>query len=257
MTAAIRIDDLTVTHQRHPAVHHLSGAVARGSLTAIVGPNGGGKSSLLEALAGRLPAAGGRIEFDPDLRGRVAYLPQQSQIDRGFPVRVIDVVMLGHWGRLGIFGAATRQMREQAHAALAAVGLQGFESRLIGELSVGQFQRVLFARLLLQDAQLILLDEPFNAIDDRTCTDLLSLVRRWHGEARTVVAVLHDLDQVRAHFPDTLLLARESVAWGPTASVLMAENLFRARQMSERWIESAPWCERPLAGAGALRGAGR
>ena len=241
---AIRIHDLTVSHQQHPAVHHLSGTLARGSMTAVVGPNGAGKSSLLDALVGRIKPATGHIEFAPELLGQVAYLPQQSQIDRSFPVRVLDMVMLGHWGRLGAFRAASAASRDQAGEALAAVGLHGFERRLISDLSVGQFQRLLFARVLLQDAQLILLDEPFNAIDTRTCADLLRVVARWHGEARTVVAVLHDLDQVRDHFPDTLLLAREAVAWGPTAAVLRAENLFRARQMAERWDDSAPWCER-------------
>ena len=244
---AVRLHDLTVTHQRHPAVHHLSGTFERGSLTAIVGPNGAGKSSLLDALTGRLVPAGGRIEIAPELRGQIAYLPQQSQIDRSFPLRALDMVLLGHWARLGAFGAAGTAQRAQALEALGAVGLQGFERRLIGELSVGQFQRVLFARLLLQDAALILLDEPFNAIDARTSADLLQLVQRWHGEARTVVAVLHDHEQVRAHFPDTLLLAREPVAWGPTAQVLRAENLFRARQLAERWDEAAPRCARSAA----------
>ena len=157
---------------------------------------------------------------------------------------VLDLVSLGHWPRRGAFGAIDAPLREKAREALASVGLSGFEQRRIGELSVGQFQRVLFARVLLQDAQLILLDEPFNAIDARTSADLLAVVRRWHGEARTVVAVLHDMELVRENFPQTLLLAREAVAWGPTAQVLHAENLFRARQMSERWDESAPVCER-------------
>jgi zinc/manganese transport system ATP-binding protein len=242
MNAAIHIHDLTVTHQRHPAVHHLSGSLEQGSMTAIVGPNGAGKSSLLEALVGRLVPTTGRIDYAPGLREHVAYLPQQSQIDRSFPVRALDMVMLGHWSRLGAFGGASSAQRDQALQALAAVGLAGFERRAIGELSVGQFQRLLFARLLLQDAQVILLDEPFNAIDSRTCADLLAIVQRWQSEARTVVAVLHDLEQVRSHFPDTLLLAREAVAWGPTAQVLRAENLFRARQMAERWDDSAPLC---------------
>ena len=242
---AIRIHDLTVTHQRHPAVHHLSGTLARGSMTAIVGPNGAGKSSLLDALVGRLVPATGSIEYGPGLRAQLAYLPQQSQIDRSFPMRALDMVMLGLWSRLGAFRSAGVTLREQATTALGAVGLHGFERRLISDLSVGQFQRLLFARVLLQDAQVILLDEPFNAIDARTCADLLGVVTRWHGEARTVVAVLHDLDQVRAHFPDTLLLAREAVAWGPTATVLRAENLFRARQMAERWDDKAPWCREP------------
>ena len=241
---AVRVIDLTVTHQRHPAVHHLSGELAMGSLTAVIGPNGAGKSSLLDALAGRLPLSSGRIEIAPALAGRVAYLPQQSQIDRSFPLGVLDLVALGHWPRRGAFGAIDAPLRERAREALASVGLTGFEQRRIGELSVGQFQRVLFARVLLQDAQLILLDEPFNAIDARTSADLLAVVRRWHGEARTVVAVLHDMELVREHFPHALLLAREPVAWGPTAQVLRAENLFRARQMAERWDETAPVCEK-------------
>ena len=245
MTApAVRLVDLTVSHDRHPAVHHLSGELAVGSLTAVIGPNGAGKSSLLHALAGQIEPGGGRIEIAPALAGRMAYLPQQSHIDRSFPISVLDLVLLGHWRRSGAFGRIAPAARGEAAQALAAVGLQGFERRLIGELSSGQFQRVLFARLLLQDAQLILLDEPFNAIDARTSADLLALVRRWHGEARTVVVVLHDLEQVRGHFPQSLLLAREAVAWGPTAQVLRAENLFRARQMAEQWDEAAPACER-------------
>jgi zinc/manganese transport system ATP-binding protein len=237
---AVHLHDLTVTHRRHPAVHHLSGRFGRGSLTAIVGPNGAGKSSLLDALTGRITPSGGRIEIAPELRGRLAYLPQQSMIDRSFPLHALDLVMLGHWGRLGAFRAAGAGLRSQAVEALHAVGLQGFARRPIGEMSVGQFQRLLFARVLLQDAPLILLDEPFNAIDTRTSADLLAIVARWHGEQRTVVAVLHDIDQVRTHFPDTLLLAREAVAWGPTADVLRSENLQRARQMAERWDDAAP-----------------
>ena len=246
--AAIRIENLTVSHRRHPAVHHLSGSFAPGSLTAIVGPNGAGKSSLMEAIAGRLPASTGSVAFDPAVRGRIAYLPQQSQIDRSFPLAVLDVVMLGHWARIGSLCGASHALRDEARQALAAVGLGGFERRLIGEISTGQLQRVLFARVLLQDARLILLDEPFNAIDARTTADLLALVARWHADERTVVAVLHDLDQVRAHFPDTLLLAREAVAWGPTAQVLNAENLFRARCMAEAWDDGASACHAEAAG---------
>ena len=135
---------------------------------------------------------------------------------------------------------------------LAAVGLVGFERRFIGELSVGQLQRVLFARLLMQDAAIILLDEPFNALDTRTADDLLQVVLRWHREARTVIAVLHDMNMVRAHFPQALLLAREVIAWGDSTQALAPENLARARQTSEYWDERAPWCARPN-DAGAVR----
>ena len=125
---------------------------------------------------------------------------------------------------------------------MSAVGLTGFEQRAIGTLSGGQMQRMLFARLLLQDARTILLDEPFNAIDARTAGDLLALVQRWHGEKRTVLAALHDMEVVRAHFPQALLLAREPVAWGATGEVLTPQNLLKARQMCEAFDDAAHAC---------------
>jgi zinc/manganese transport system ATP-binding protein len=239
--AAITLRDLTVAYRGHPAVHHVSGTFAAGSLTAVVGPNGAGKSTLLAAIGGTIRHFEGRIEREPTLR--VAYLPQASSLDRSFPVRVDEVVAMGLWSRIGSFGGLRRDDRRAVDEALAAVGLAGFAARWLGELSAGQAQRVLFARVLLQDAGLILLDEPFNAIDARTTADLLALLQRWKREARTVIAVLHDLDQVREHFEQVLLLARERVAWGPTAQVLKAEHLFKARQMAEAWDEAAPRCE--------------
>jgi zinc/manganese transport system ATP-binding protein len=122
------------------------------------------------------------------------------------------------------------------------VGLSGFENRGIGTLSGGQMQRMLFARVLLQDARLIVLDEPFNAIDTKTSADLMALVQQWHAEKRTVLAALHDMDLVRAHFPETLLLARGKVAWGATAEVLTSENLTEARRMCEAFDDSAAAC---------------
>ncbi len=244
--SAVRLRNLTLTYSRHPAVHHLSGEFAQGSMTAVVGPNGAGKSTLLGAIAGRITAATGSIELDTR-REQIAYLPQQEALDRSFPIRAIDVVILGHWSKVGALRAIVPALRERALHALAAVGLTGFEQRSVSELSVGQFQRVLFARVLLQDAHLILLDEPFSAIDARTTADLLKIIRRWHDEARTVIAVLHDLEQVRAHFPHTLLIAREPIAWGETEQVLRRDNLLRARAMAESWDEQAPLCARGAA----------
>ena len=108
-------------------------------------------------------------------------------------------------------------------------------------------QRALFARVLLQDAKVILLDEPFTAIDSKTASDLIDLVCRWHRERRTIVAVLHDIDLVHAHFPETVLLAREPVAWGRTVDALKPENLLKARRMNEAWDANAPWCEARIA----------
>jgi zinc/manganese transport system ATP-binding protein len=238
---AVTLRDLTVSYRGHPAVHHLSGAFAAGMLTAVVGPNGAGKSTLLGALGGTIRDFKGRIERD--LSQRVAYLPQASALDRSFPVRVHEMVAMGLWSRIGSFAGLRPEDRSGVDQALVAVGLSGFGARWLGELSAGQAQRVLFARVLLQDAGLILLDEPFNAIDARTTADLLALLHRWKQEARTVIAVLHDIEQVREHFEQVLLLARERVAWGPTAEVLKAEHLFKARQMAEAWDEAAPRCE--------------
>ncbi len=243
----IRLDNLTLTYDRHPAVHHLNGQFGAGSLTAIVGPNGAGKSTLLKAIAGLLPPSSGAVQRLGLRKGDIAYLPQQAEIDRSFPLSVFDMVLMGRWKRLGLFSGAGRDDRRAALHALEAVGLAGFERRMIAQLSAGQMQRVLFARLMVQDAQVILLDEPFNAIDARTTADLLNLVTRWHGEARTIIAVLHDFEQVRARFPETLLMARECLGWGATEAVLTPANLAKARSRSEAWDETAPHCHQAVA----------
>ena len=245
--ATIRLDGLTLAYDRHPAVHHLTGSFQPGSLTAVVGPNGAGKSTLLKAIAGLIRPAEGKVTLSHLTRREIAYLPQQAEVDRSVPLTILEVVALGHWRRMGLFGGLGRAQIEAAREALAAVGLEGFESRAAGALSAGQFQRALFARMMLQDAKVILLDEPLTAIDARTTADLLELVQRWHDEKRTVVTVLHDYEQVRRVFPETLLLARELVAWGPTEEALSPANLLKARAMAESWQDDAPICHRPAA----------
>jgi zinc/manganese transport system ATP-binding protein len=242
MAAQITFQNVTLGYDRHPAVHHLNGEVATGALVAVIGPNGAGKSTLFRGLAGILKPLSGSIHLGGlDIKD-IAYLPQTADIDRSFPISVFDFVGTGLWRSVGFFGGMGRAARDKITQALAAVGLNGFENRSIGTLSGGQMQRMLFARVLLQDARLIVLDEPFNAIDAKTSADLLALVKRWHGEGRTVMAALHDMELVRNHFPETLLLARGPVAWGATADVLTNENLLVALRMCEAFDDSAAAC---------------
>lgn len=238
--ACITFSDLTLGYDSHPAVHHLNGVVRKGSLTAVVGANGSGKSTLMKGIVGVLkPMAGGCAVTSGT---HIAYLPQQSELDRSFPANVLDLVSLGLWPKRGLLGRHTAKDRDTVAVALMAVGLEGFERRPLDTLSGGQLQRALFARVLVQDADLILLDEPFNAVDAKTVADLIGLIKRWQGENRTVMVVAHDLDLVRENFPEALLLARQPVAWGETREALAPENLLRARQFHEAWNEQAPWC---------------
>jgi zinc/manganese transport system ATP-binding protein len=238
----LQLQNLTLGYDRHPAVHHLNGIVKEGALLAVVGPNGAGKSTLFKGMAGALKPLAGAIARDRVDARAIAYLPQVPDIDRSFPIGVYDMVAMGLWRSRGALGGIGGKDHRAIQAAIAAVGLTGFERRPIGTLSGGQMQRMLFARLVAQDARLILLDEPFAAIDTRTSAELLALVRRWHGEGRTVLAALHDIDLVKSAFPETLLLAREPVAWGPTREVLTAENLNKARRMCEAFDEAAETC---------------
>ena len=244
-TMNIELKNLTLAYAKHPVVHHLTVTIKTGDLLAIVGPNGAGKSTLLNALAGLTTIDQGSIEgINPD---DVAYLPQQTKIDRSFPLTVVELVATGFWQNIGFHRSIGNKELNQCEEAIAAVGLQGFEKRMINTLSGGQMQRVLFARVLLQDKQIILLDEPFNAIDSKTIADLTKVISSWHHDQRTVVMVSHDLEYVRKSCPKTLLIARESVGFGQTKNVLTTENINRAQQMCEAFDDSADWCKREVA----------
>jgi zinc/manganese transport system ATP-binding protein len=242
--SAITFSDLTLGYDRHPAVHHITGEVRRGDLLAFIGPNGAGKSTLLKGIIGELKPLSGSLELDGPSRHEIAYLPQQIEIDRSFPISVFDCVALGLWREIRAWRGVDRAGKTRVVRALATVGLQDLGDRPVGSLSGGQFQRVLFARLLLQDAAIILLDEPFRAVDSKTVDDLIALILRWHAEGRTVVAALHDLEQVRSFFPLAMVLARELVAWGDSSAVLTPDILKRARALCEAWDEDAAVCGR-------------
>lgn len=226
----IHFHNLTLGYDRHPVIHHLHGEVAAGSLLAVIGPNGGGKSTLLKGILGQLAPLGGEIQLGVASE-EIGYLPQQSRIDRQFPITVREVVAMGLWRHCGLFGRLAHSQRARVDAALERVGLENMAESRLEALSGGQLQRALFARLWLQESRLMLLDEPFSAIDSQTTEDLLGLLHEWQQEGRTVLAVLHDMTQVSRHFPESLLLAREVIAWGETSSVVCEENLSRARRL--------------------------
>jgi zinc/manganese transport system ATP-binding protein len=224
----IEVRNVQVRHGQFVALEDVSGRFASGSLTAVVGPNGAGKSTLLNVLSGLTRPNRGAVICPARGRKRMAYLQQQTELDRDFPVTVAELVALGLWRGFGAYRAPLRIVADRVAEAVGAVGLLESIHKRIGELSVGQMRRAFFARLLLLDAEVMLLDEPFAAVDTRTVETLLTLMARWHGEGRTIVAVMHEIAQVRAHFPSTLLLARSPIAWGDTSAVLTEENLAKA-----------------------------
>jgi len=231
MGAVIELDRVSFGWRERVAIRDLSGAFERGSLTAVVGPNGAGKSTLIKGIMGVLSPLRGRIRLGGDTRDDMACLPQVGELDRSFPISTYDLVAMGAWRRVGAWGRFDAAERERVWQALETVGMADFGARVIGTLSGGQLQRALFARLLLHDAQTLLLDEPFAAVDRATTEDLMALLLRWNDEGRTEIAVLHDLAMVRASFPQALLLAGQAVGWGATADVLTPENLHLARHL--------------------------
>jgi zinc/manganese transport system ATP-binding protein len=216
----ILLHNVTVRYGRRVALEDVSGEFIAGSLTAVVGANGAGKSTLLAAIAGMVRLAGGTLNCAA--RQRLAYLPQIAAIDRDYPLTVSELIALGGWQEFGAFRSPGTALLARATAAAETVGLAARVGQRIAELSAGELQRALFARLVLQDAAVILLDEPFAAVDAQTVPVLIDQVTRWHQDGRTVIAVVHDLDLVQERFPATLVLARRCLAWGPTEMALPA-----------------------------------
>jgi len=216
MSVAVALENVSVQYARRRALDNISAVFESGSLTAVAGPNGAGKSTLLKTIAGILRPVRGTMKINLPVGGSVAYLPQTANVQREFPMSVIDAVCTGFWEHVGNTHAITPLMRAEAKHALDDVGLAGLENRQISELSGGQFQRMLFARVIVQNAQIILLDEPFTAIDGETTARLIQILLRWHEEHRTVICVLHDLLLIKKYFPESFVLAGKCLGSGHT-----------------------------------------
>jgi len=236
---SIHLEKLSVSYPKNPIISGLSCHFAAPALWGIAGPNGAGKSTLLKTLLGIQQPKEGDITFHGFCPCDVAYLAQQNQLDRRFPLTVGDTIAMGLFREVGVFQKYTDIQRKKMQIALEQVGLPSFSKTPLQALSGGQFQRVLFARLILQDAPVIFLDEPFTGVDTQTINDLMGLLQLWVKEGRLVIAVLHDLDLVQDYFPQTLLLARHFFKWGPTAGVLTKENMRAALTASRSWESMA------------------
>lgn len=228
--AEILLDKVTVCYGKHVALSEVSGRLAPGSLTAVVGPNGGGKTTFVRALMRQVPIRRGSIKFNPDLKVIPAYLPQKSSLDTTFPMTLKEVVGMGLCGEIGSFQSFSEDKQAQISHVIREVGLQGLENRFVTGLSGGQFQRMLFGRLMLQNKSIIILDEPFAGIDTKTQEQLVKLILNWHRAGKTIIVVLHELHMVRKYFPQTILVGRTVIGWGDTESVLTMENMETAFQ---------------------------
>lgn len=234
-SATICFHDVSVCYDKTCALHDISWEVPVGARVAIVGPNGAGKSTLLKSMMGFVPMHAGQIQYPGGIIPRMAYMPQKTHLDHHFPLTVADVVSMGLYPKYGTFAAIPAEALDRVHQALKIVGLSGKAATPLYALSGGQFQRMLFARLWLQDGDVILLDEPFSAIDTHTKYDLMQLLDEWSQKGKTILTVLHDYELVKEYFPYTLLLARRCIGYGDTKKVLTTENLNKARDMAEQW----------------------
>jgi len=230
--AALCVHDVTVAYDRKPVLWGIDFDVPRGTLTAIVGPNGSGKTTLMRACLGLVQLASGsvRILGRPyrDVRRQVAFVPQRESVDWDFPVRVIDVVMMGRLPMLGWFRRASAADRRAAQDAMERTGISDLAQRQIGRLSGGQQQRVFLARALAQEAEIYFMDEPFAAVDAATERAILDLLRDLRRQGRTVIVVHHDLQTVRAAFDRVALLNTYLVAAGTIAEAFTPDNIVRA-----------------------------
>lgn len=236
---SIHLQNLFVSYPQNQVIAGLSCQFDAPALWGIAGPNGAGKSTLLKTLLGIQRPKKGDVTFHGFCPCDVAYLAQQNQLDRRFPLTVGDTIAMGLFREVGVFQKFTTLQHEKMQIALEQVGLSSFSKTPLQALSGGQFQRVLFARLILQDAPVIFLDEPFTGVDAQTITDLMGLLQLWVKEGRLVIAVLHDLDLVQDYFPQTLLLARHFYKWGSTETILTKENIHAALAASRSWESMA------------------
>ncbi|MCC6232620.1 MAG: metal ABC transporter ATP-binding protein [Verrucomicrobiales bacterium] len=225
----LEIHDLTVAYDRRPVLWGIDVVVPAGKLVGIIGPNGAGKSTLIKVCMGLVPPASGWVKLfgDPLERAhrRVGYVPQRESVDWDFPVNVMDVVLMGRYGKLGWFRRPRREDREAARASLDKVGMLPYANRQIANLSGGQQQRVFLARALAQDSDLYFMDEPFAGVDAATEAAIITLLHELRDRGKTILVVHHDLPTARNYFDLLMLINMRLVGFGPTDQMFTTELL--------------------------------
>ena len=225
----LEIHDLTVSYDQSPVLWNVDLSLPAGKLIGILGPNGAGKSTLIKAIMGLIPTTGGYVKlFDRelnDVRSRISYVPQRESVDWNFPASVLDVVMMGTYGKLGLFRRPGKKEKKIAMDCLEKVGMQSFIDRQISELSGGQQQRVFIARALAQEADLYLMDEPFAGVDMATETAIFQLLQEMTAAGKTVIVVHHDIHSAMNYFDWIIMLNLHLVASGPKKDVVTEELL--------------------------------
>lgn len=226
---ALEFHDVTVSYQKKPVLYGVDLQIPEGSLVGLIGPNGAGKSTLIRAVMGLLPLASGWIKVFgqsfKEARRRVGYVPQREEVDWDFPVNVMDVVLMGRYGRLGLFKRPGKEDRDKAREALDKVSMLPFANRQISNLSGGQQQRVFLARALAQESDFYLMDEPFAGVDAATERAIIDLLQDLKARGKTIMVVHHDLTTAREYFDRLVLLNMRVVASGPIAEVFTPELL--------------------------------
>ena len=237
---AIEVADLTVAYHDKPVLWDVDMDVPSGVLMAIVGPNGAGKTTLIKAILGLVKPAAGSVKIRgldyAQQRRLVGYVPQRGSVDWDFPTTVLDVVMMGRYGELGWIRRPGRKQRSLSLEAIEKVGLSEFTDRQISQLSGGQQQRVFLARALVQDADVYLMDEPFQGVDATTERAIVTLLQELRAAGRTVVVVHHDLQTVTEYFDWATLLNIRCIASGPVSEVFTEENLRLAYGGRVAWL---------------------
>lgn len=226
------IRGLSLSYGEKAVLEGIDAQFPQAAMSAIIGPNGAGKSSLLNAVVGAAAISSGEVRVFGQTferaRGRLAYVPQRASVDWDFPTTVIEVVLMGLYPRIGLFGRLSAALRERARECLSRVGMADFAHRQIGQLSGGQQQRVFLARSLAQDADLYLMDEPFAGVDAASEQAIIAVLKALKDEGKSVICVHHDLSTVRAYFDHVLLLNVRKIAQGPVQSAFTQSALDQA-----------------------------